>query len=201
MREIPLASMRGHGPPPRVLAACLLAGLAAWLSGCFTVDGTVKADGSATLAYTYTPVADATEAGERARFVSPHVTVQSMTFAAGKPTVVKVAVDDVTKLGTASAFKGVTITRAKDGDEELLTIVIPNIDPRPLASVKGTYDDPKLGITVPGTVTKTEPTAPVTGSRVDWKIPLSHFYANHKAELTVRWKPETAAPNTEPKKG
>src|SRR5438093_947483 len=124
MLEIASAARRAHGsrrvPPGRLLAPLL-----ACLAGCFTVDGTLKADGSGTLEMTYQVPRNATEAGERRRFASPHVTLDSLTIKDGTA-VAKLHVDEVSGLQTAEMFQNVTISRAHEDNDQRLTITIKN---------------------------------------------------------------------------
>src|SRR5579884_4033825 len=86
-----------------LLLLCLL------VAGCVTVDATLKADGSGTITYTYNREKNTTVAAEKARFASPHLTIESLTL--GEKTVtLKAKFDDVTKLDTAEGFKLATIT-------------------------------------------------------------------------------------------
>src|SRR5579883_2978059 len=143
------------------LLLCLL--LAA---GCVTVDATLKADGSGTITYTYGREANTTVASEKARFASPHLTIESLTL--GEKTVtLEAKFDDVTKLDTA---EGVTLATPKP-----ITGQVPNVP------------DLSFSVTLPGKVIAATPTATIAGTRVTWTIKAADYAHAPKTELSVRY--------------
>jgi hypothetical protein len=166
---------------PRFLLLCLL--LAA---GCVTVDATLKADGSGTITYTYARDKNATEAGEKARFASPHLTIESLTLG-DKTATLKAKFDDVTKLDTAEAFNRATVTRTHKDGEDVLAVTLAN--PKPIADPKLASGVPDLvfSVTLPGKVIEATPAATVAGNRVTWKIKAADYARAPKTELSVRY--------------
>src|SRR5579885_2528288 len=143
------------------LLLCLL--LAA---GCVTVDATLKADGSGTITYTYGREANTTVASEKARFASPHLTIESLTL--GEKTVtLEAKFDDVTKLDTAEGF---TLANPKP-----ITGQVPNVP------------DLSFSVTLPGKVIAATPTATIAGTRVTWTIKAADYAHAPKTELSVRY--------------
>ena len=180
-----IASARG--PVRRSLAVNpvrLLVPLLACLAGCFTVDGTLKPDGSGTLELTYQVPANATEAGERQRFVSPHVTLDSLTIKGGSA-VAKLHVDDVSRLQTAEMFHTVTVSRAHQDDDMRLTITIKNPNPREIKD-EG-KPGPKIIIRLPGKVREANHQAQVADDRVTWSFSLAEYMKSPSVDLTVRY--------------
>src|SRR5262245_61425538 len=104
----------------RCANALVVGGLFAVLSGCFTLDVTVKADGSGLLEYDYLEPPKATEASERARYTSPEFTPESVTLTAGKLAVVKGSFKDVTTVSNAEPFRFGVVTRVREGKSETL---------------------------------------------------------------------------------
>ncbi|HLK12233.1 MAG TPA: hypothetical protein VKW76_12715 [Candidatus Binatia bacterium] len=167
----------------RPLLPCLVAlGL---LAGCVTVDATLKADGSGTIEYTYTPDADATAASEKARFASPHLTIESLTLK-DKTAVLKGKFDDVTKLDTAEGFKLATITRTRKDDDEVLDVTLANPKPVPEGKVP-TLPDMVFSVTLPGKVINATPTAKIDGTHVTWTIKAADYIRAPKTELSARY--------------
>src|SRR5207244_298992 len=95
-----------------------------------TVDGSLARDGSGRLTLTYFPGRHATRSGETRRFSSPHVTLESLEGSGQAEAIARVRFDDATRLSSAEAFHGVTVTRERAGDSEVLRIAIANdLDP------------------------------------------------------------------------
>src|SRR5579885_3032904 len=154
------------------LLLCLL--LAA---GCVTVDATLKADGSGTITYTYGREANTTVASEKARFASPHLTIESPTL--------EEKTDDVTKLDTAEGFKLATITRTHKDGEEVLDVTLAN--PKPITGQVPNVPDLSFSVTLPGKVIAATPTATIAGTRVTWTIKAADYAHAPKTELSVRY--------------
>ena len=175
----------------RAVAPCaLLVGLA----GCFTVDGSLARDGSGRLTLTYFPGRHATRSGETRRFSSPHVTLESLEGSGQAEAVARVRFDDAARLSSAEAFHGVTVTRERAGDSEVLRIAIANdLDPEAKANVaryareNPTAPGPHVTLTLPGRVLAANRGAAVDGSRVAWRLPLDEYVAAPTIELEVRY--------------
>src|SRR5262245_38473283 len=157
----------------RCASALVVGGLFAALSGCFTLDVTVKEDGSGSLEYAYPPPLRATEASEKTRFTSPDFTPENVTLTAGKPAVLKGSFKDVTKVSNGEAFRFGTVTRVREGKSETLTINLINPDPRP--TPEKTMTDPKVTLHLPGKILEARPTATatITEQQVVWSIPIA----------------------------
>src|SRR5579885_1540229 len=155
------------------LLLCLL--LAA---GCVTVDATLKADGSGTITYTYGREANTTVASEKARFASPHLTIESLTL--GEKTVTLEA-----KFDTAEGFKLATITRTHKDGEEVLDVTLAN--PKPITGQVPNVPDLSFSVTLPGKVIAATPTATIAGTRVTWTIKAADYAHAPKTELSVRY--------------
>jgi hypothetical protein len=163
-------------------------------AGCVTVDGTLKADGSGTLEVTYRIPPNTTEAAERARFTSPHVTVKSITMQPDRATV-KVAFDDVTKLATAEGFKALDVTRTRTGDEEALRVIVTNRTPVPQVRDEGRAG-PHITLQLPGKVIEANRQAEVSGERVVWRISFADYVRNPTTDLVVRYALASSPPTT-----
>ena len=154
------------------------------LTGCVTVDGVLKPDGSGTLTMTYALPPNPTEAKEKARFSSSHVTIDSYSMT-GKTATFKATVDDVTKLSSAEGFKDVTVERGKDGTDETLTITLNN--PNPIV-LKDEQPGPTYSVTLPGAVKSANRDGVVSGDKVTWKFPkLSEYAKEKKIDLKVTY--------------
>src|SRR5207247_4813562 len=100
-----------------------------------TVDGLLARDGSGRLTLTYFPGRHATRSGETRRFSSPHVTLESLEGSGQAEAVARVRFDDAARLPSAEAFHGVTATRERAGDSEVVRIAIANdLDPEAKAN-------------------------------------------------------------------
>jgi hypothetical protein len=163
-------------------------------AGCVTVDGTLQADGSGTLEVTYRIPPNTTEAAERARFTSPHVTVKSVVMQPDRATV-KVAFDDATKLATADVFKTLDVTRTRTGDEEELRVIITNRNPVPQVRDEG-REGPRITLELPGPVKEANRKAEVSGNRVVWRIPFVDYVRNPTTDLLVRYALASASTTT-----
>lgn len=158
-------------------------------SGCFTLDLTLKADGSGSLEYGYpSPGKASTEASEKARFSSTDFTAESVTLAPGKAATVKGTFKDVAKVGNSPVFKGNSASRVRDGNTETLTLVLNNPDSHP-DPAPGMID-PKITLHLPGKVLEARPsaTATITDQQVVWAMPIKDFYTNKKLELVVKYQ-------------
>jgi len=176
------AIRRDRGRPHRSLRAALVA-VSLGLAGCFEVDATLDRNGSGTLQMTYVPMPHATIDSDKAKFSSPHVTVQSIT-PSEKGTVLKAAFDDVTRLSTAEGFRPVTVRRERVGNGERLRILIQN--PKPVPSSE-TGPVSRFAITLPGRVQFANRDAEVRDNRVVWRVPLEQFVSHRFTKLSVRY--------------
>jgi hypothetical protein len=157
------------------------------LTGCLTVESTLRSDGSATLTLTYRSRGDTTEYLERRRYSSPYVHVESVKIYEDQRTVLRATVDDVTRLSTAEGFRSVIVSRTRDGDDQRLVIRLlgveglpANADARPVL---------RLGITLPGPVRDANHSAVVSGDHVAWVVSVRDYADAPEVMLTVRWRP------------
>lgn len=179
-----------HAPGRREarLAWPVLCSLAIFASGCLTLTSTLRPDGSGTIDMRYRVGENPTVAAEKARFTSPHFTVEDVTLDAAKSEVhVKGTLDEATTLASIPFFKNVAVTRTQDGDEAQLTFVVTK--DKPIELPKG-QPGPEITLTLPGPVTAAEPkaNAEAKGNTVTWKFPLDEFAREKTTTLTVRWK-------------
>lgn len=163
-------------------------------AGCVTADGTLQANGAGTLEITYRVPPNTTEAAERARFTSPHVTVKSVALQPDRATV-KVAFDDVTKLATAEVFKTLDVTRTRTGDEETLRVIVTNRTPVPQVRDEGRAG-PQITLQLPAKVLEANRQAEVSGEKVVWRIPFVDYVRNPTMDLVVRYALAGAPPTT-----
>jgi hypothetical protein len=168
---------------PRVRLAAL-AVLAPLFAGCFTVDGTLRADGSGTIDLTYPPGKHATIDSETARFTSPHVKVQAVEPQPGGARI-RAEFDDVTQLSTAEGFRMVTVVRGRRGRREALKLVIRNPAPTPMRDHGEPW--PRIALTLPGRVVAAAPEAEIAGDRVTWKLPIVAYVSRPRTAMSVRW--------------
>jgi hypothetical protein len=177
-----------RGISRRCARSLVIGGLLIALSGCFTLDLTLKPDGSGSLEYGYSAAPKVTEASEKTRFTSPEFTPESVTLTADKPAVVKGSFTDVTKVSNVEAFRFAVVTRVREGKSETLTISFINPDPRPKPD-KG-MTDPRITLHLPGKVLEARPsaTATITGEQVVWAFPIADFYEHKKLDLVVKYQ-------------
>jgi hypothetical protein len=169
----------------RLRSAALLL-LASALVGCFTVDATLRADGSGTIELGYIPTIPETTADtETTRFTSPHVTVLSVT-PRDPGALLKATFDDATKLSTAEGFKNVTVRRRAKKGREQLTIIIRNPKPRPFKDEGQTW--PRVTLTLPGHVLKASRNSRRLDRQVVWNVPLTEYAENPTTTLWVRYR-------------
>src|SRR5258707_14483784 len=120
----------------RHVEAMALAALLALLTGCFTVEARLDRNAAASMWLTYFAPRHATQESERERLSSPDARVG--TFHNVYQFVrVDLAVDDVTRLATAPAFKGVVVTRTPSDGAERLDIQVPGPDAKQRLLVQG----------------------------------------------------------------
>src|SRR2546422_2882016 len=131
------------------LTGTLAVAAAGLLAGCFTVDATLRADGSGTIEMAYIPARHATIESETARFSSAHVKVQEVV-PREVGAFLRASFDDVTKLGTAEGFSVVSVTRDRKRDQERLRVVLRNATPKEITEEK--RPGPRITITLPGRV-------------------------------------------------
>jgi hypothetical protein len=159
--------------------------LAVFVSGCLTLKSTVRPDGSSTIDVRYQVDEDTTVALEKARFTSPHFTVQDVTVdAAKKEAHVVGTLDAVSKLQTVPFFKTVAVTEVREGARETLTLVVTKA--KTVEVPKG-RPGPEITLTLPGPVGTATPTAEVKGDTVTWRFPLDEFAREKTTTMTVAW--------------
>jgi hypothetical protein len=161
-----------------------LAAVLALASGCFTVDGVLRADGSGTVELTYVPGKHATIDSEMARFSSPHVTVRDVEPQPGGARV-RAEFDDVRKLSTAEGFRVVRVVRGRHGRREALRLIIRNPEPKPFEDRGAPW--PRIALTLPGRVLGATRGAEVAGSRVVWTLPIADYVTRPRIAVSVRW--------------
>ena len=172
------------------LRSAILLLLASALAGCFTVDATLRADGSGTIELGYIPQVDQpTIDGETTRFTSPHVTVLSVT-ARDPGAFLKATFDDATKLSTAEGFKNVTVRRRAKKGHEQLTIVIRNPKPKPFKDEGQTW--PRVTLTLPGHVLAASRGGRRLDRQVSWNVPLTEYVERPSTTLWVRYRIDAA---------
>ena len=163
------------------------------LSGCITVDSTLKADGSGSMTMTYQAPKGATESSEKARFTSDAVTVESVTLTADHKTgTVKLKWTDVAKVSTAKGLSAVTATRTKADGTETLTIKIANaskLPPEKRAAVTAMKLEPmKITMALPGKAVHTDTYGVTKDDTVTWTIPAADFALADSVQLTVKYE-------------
>jgi len=162
--------------------------MAVYLTGCFTADATLNADGSGTVEVSYPVAPGANPDSEKARWSSPYVTLKSFTPKANNSAVASVTFSDATKLSTAEGFKQVQVTRTRQDGGEHIRIVISNPRPNPNAKDEG-RPGIRLSATLPGNVKEANRGAEVQGNRVTWRVPLAEFLRTSSTELLVDYVP------------
>ena len=99
---------------------------------------------------------------------------------------VELAVDDVTKLSTASAFERITIARAPQDATEKVTVTIDNVKS---VDIKEDKPGPTFDVQFPGKVVEANRDATVTGNRVKWAFPSLREYAKQRSiDLVARYE-------------
>jgi len=187
----------------RTISSVLLVLTLAILSGCLTADGTVTADGGATLKLTYPTVAT-TDADKPARDAvsAPGVSIESLTIVDAatsekgpRRATATLATADVSKLSQVPLLAGLgaIITRkpAPDGGAAL-TVTF-----RPLAAKKKQVDEyaahtVTVRLHLPGPVTETSGTKTEDG--VKWSFPASDWAGGKLQPLSVAYGPAKASP-------
>jgi hypothetical protein len=160
------------------------------LTGCLTVDSTMKADGSGTMEFTYPPPAGATKASETKRFTSEAVSVESAEVSPdGKKSTLKLKFTDATKLSTVEPLKDVKVTRTKQDGTEKVSIVIKPVKVLQLKPGQ-LKDEPPLSIkvTMPGKITEANAKGTTEGATVTWKVPLADFVSAESTELALTYE-------------
>lgn len=182
------AARRRFAQPSLALLACALAPLA----GCITVDGSLKADGSGTVEVTYQVSRTSTETLEKRRFASPQVKLESFAMKRDGTAVAKLSFDDPAKMSTLEIFRGVSIKRERDGEEERLTITRTNPDAKE-GKDQG-QPGPKINLTLPGKVLEANRNAKVDANHVAWSFGLAGFLEEKTIVLTARYLVSPAEP-------
>jgi hypothetical protein len=180
--------MRARRPAEAIALATLLA----LLSGCFTVEARLDRNAGASMWLTYFPPRHATQETERERLSSPDVRVG--TFGNVYRFVrVALAVDDVTRLSTAPAFRGVEVTRTPSGGAERLDIRFPGPDATQRALVESALKlypkskGPRITLTLPGRVLDASPGVHIRGHRMKWYMSLAAYHDAASTSLWVRY--------------
>ena len=180
-------------------ARLTLVALTAALPGCFTVEGTLAADGSARFSLTYYIARHVTVSAETRRLSSEHVTVASLRGLGARRAAAEIRVDDVRNLATAEAFRNVEVTRAREGDEEHLHLILHNpfaaAQREALARQARENPDlagPRIVLTLPARVVGANRGAAVEESRVTWTMTLVEYALADTLDFDVRY----AAPGT-----
>ena len=181
---------------PAAPAITLLVALAPYLSGCLTVESTLKQDGSGSIEMTYPLPPGATPTTEKKRFSSSNVTVESVTPVRANQVQLKATFDDATKLSTAKGFKDVKVTRTREGNEETLLIAITK--PTPMKLKDSGQSAAVFKITLPGKVLEANRDATVSGNMVTWQIAFAKYAGEPETDLKVRY---AAAAETKPPAG
>jgi hypothetical protein len=169
--------------------------LAVGLAGCFSVDGTVEADGSARFRLTYFLGRHATFDGEARRFTSEHVKLDGGVHGIGnRQATADLRVDDVGKLDSAEAFRTVRVTRVREGGAESLRVLIRNpYDPAQREALANQARDnpafggPRVTLVLPGPVLDANAGAQIDGAKVTWQVPIARYAADDELELRVRY--------------
>jgi hypothetical protein len=172
--------MRSRHCAHAILAVALLVAL----SGCFTADATLEANGSGTMDLEYIPAPNATLDSERARFTSPHVTVRDLV-PRQVGAFLQVSFDDVTKLSTAAGFEILTVRRDRKHGEERLRLMIRNQTPKELPD--DARPGPRITVTLPGRVLAANQDSEASGRRVSWRLPLRDWARRPRVILSVRY--------------
>ncbi len=160
--------------------------LAIYLAGCFTADAKLEADGTGTVDLTYPVDPKAKPEAEKARWSSAHVTLKSFTPKGNNQAQVVVAFDDVTQLSSADGFVNVAVTKTRDGDDDVVKIVIKNPKPNPTAK-DANGPDPVLKVTFPGAVKEANRNGKVSGNTVTWSPPLLDMIREPALDFTARY--------------
>lgn len=176
-----------------MLSRSALAMLVACAAGCITVDGTLRADGTGTLSLSYTAPPGSTETSLRGLLTAPGITIQSLTLGADRKFSAAIAVDDLAAIGKTPLFRAVTVTRAAQGDDQVLTIKMVN---QPKTLRDKTIPGPKIGITFPGKVLDANENATVDGAHVQWSFTLADWLSRGTWELTARYHPAPTGAET-----
>jgi hypothetical protein len=174
--------------------AALLVVLAAGVAGCFSIDGTLQADGSARLELRYFLDRHATFSEETRRLTSEHVKVESVRGIGSRQAIAAIRVDDVTKLSSSAAFRNVEVTRSSGGGSESLRVVIRSqydaAEREAHASRAGEHPEvegPRLTLALPGPVIEANRQARIDGAQVTWRMSLVEYARAQEVEFTVRY--------------
>lgn len=188
--------MRPQPPTRRVrtlVSVLALGALVAWVAGCITIDGTLRADGTGTLSLSYIAPPGSTETSLRELLTAPGITITSLTLGTDRKFSATLGVDDLAAIGKTPLFRNVTVTTATEGDDRILRIKMMN---QPKTLQDKSIPGPKIGITLPGAVTEANEHATVAGSHVEWSITLADWVVRPTWELTARYHPVKSADAT-----
>jgi len=171
-------------PAPRHVVALLA--LVLGITGCFTVEGTLNADGSGSLVlrYRFAPPRS-TATTETARFSSPDVTVRSVV-PDGDMIRLEAQFTDVTRLSSARGFGHVRVRRYRRGASEVLRILL--WEPLKIPDdVRDRMQPARITIHLPGRVSSASEWSDTDAATVAWTIPATEFVGSKRVRLTVRY--------------
>jgi hypothetical protein len=172
-----------------VLSASILAVLVSWIAGCITIDGTLRADGTGTMSFSYVAPPGSSETSQRALLQATGITIQSLTLGDDRKLSATLAVDNLAAISKTALFRNVTVSTSAEGDDQVLTIKVVG---QPKSVRDKTIPGPKIGITLPGTVVEANENATVSGSHVEWSISLADWMSRAAWELKARYRPTKA---------
>jgi hypothetical protein len=174
--------------------ALLLVALATGLAGCFTVEGTLHADGSGRFHLTYYIQRHATIPDETRRLSSEHVHVDSLQGLGDLRASAEIRFDDVTKLASAETFRRLEVTRTREDDGESLRVVLRNTFDASQRDAIARWarenpdrEGPKIALTLPAAVLAANRGAEVDGARVTWRVRLLEYAGADRLKFSVRY--------------
>ena len=105
---------------------------------------------------------------------------------------VRASFDDVTQLGTATAFRDVTVARTPDGDTERVVVTIRH--PTGTAPKRATAPGVRFSFAFPGRVLEANRHAETAGSRATWTFSLADYLREPIIDLRARYSKPRARP-------
>ena len=170
------------------------------IGGCFTIDGTLKADGSGTLEIKLDPIVPTSERNERKLFTGPDTTLDEIEIGelrtglgghkVPKWVRARLSFKDVTKLNRVKRLQGYKIALADAGEgKKRFSITVS----RQKSAGGFTHEEPvTIRLTFPGEIV--ESSGRVEGKTVVWTYPAGEFFAKAKLELTATYQVAAAKP-------
>jgi hypothetical protein len=177
----------------RALPALALAAVVTGAVGCLTADGTLEADGSATLSLSYGVPPGTTDASQRSALQAPGVTIESLSVSPDHAVSARLRLADPSALAKTAFFKDVKVSRRTEDKVGVLSIEITAPD-RKVDDKK--LHGPKIGITLPGKVLEANEHAVVDGAHVQWNFQLADFLARKTWNLMARYEAPLAPAGT-----